>query len=62
LYQRRRRRQRRRYWVRPWIHNRPLFRDYENLMVEIEVETHGDFLNYSGWSQQYFTSDQMAPG
>ena len=46
LYQRRRVRRRRQYWVRPWISRRPLFGAYENLMVELERESHGDFKNY----------------
>ena len=46
LYQRRRVGRRRQYWVRPWISRRPLFGAYENLMVELERESHGDFKNY----------------
>ena len=46
MYQRRRRRRRRQYWVRPWITRRVQFGQYENLMVELEREAQGDFLNY----------------
>ena len=49
LLQRRRRRQQRRqrqYWVRPWIARRLLFGSYENLMVELEREAQGDFINF----------------
>lgn len=43
LYQRRRRRRRRKYWMRPWITRRPIFGDYDNLMAELERESHRDF-------------------
>jgi len=32
--------------MRPCINRRPLFRDYEKLMAEFEVESHEDFHIY----------------
>lgn len=42
----RRRRRARRYWVRPWILRRQLFGHYENLMAELDRESHGDFRGF----------------
>ena len=40
------RRQRRRWWVKPWIRRRVLFGQYHALMMEINRECLGDFVNY----------------
>ena len=40
------RRRRRRWWVRPWIERRVLFGQYDTLMLELERECQGDFVNY----------------
>ena len=40
------RRQRRRWWVKPWIRRRVLFGQYHTLMMEINRECLGDFVNY----------------
>ena len=37
---------RRRYWLKPWVTRRPQFGDFENLMVELETESPGDFVGY----------------
>ena len=39
-------RQRRRWWVWPWIERRMLFGQYHTLMMELERECQGDFVNY----------------
>ena len=39
-------RRRRRWWVRPWLLRRPAYGQFENLMVELEREHHGDFKGY----------------
>ena len=36
----------RRFWVRPWIARRRRFGNYENLLEELERESHADFTNY----------------
>ena len=46
LYQRRIRRRRKQFWVRPWITRRVQYGDYDNLMVELERESQGDFTNF----------------
>lgn len=46
LVLRRRRRRERRFWVRPWILRRQLFGQYETLMAELELESHGDFRGF----------------
>ena len=40
---RRRRRRARRFWIKPWILRRPLYGQYENLMVELVRESRCDF-------------------
>ena len=40
------RRQRRRWWVKPWIRRHVLFGQYHTLMMEINRECQGDFVNY----------------
>ena len=40
------RRQRRRWWVKPWIRRRVLFGQYHTMMMEINRECLGDFVNY----------------
>ena len=39
-------RRRRRWWVRPWLLRRPTYGHFENLMVELEREHHGDFKGF----------------
>jgi len=39
-------RRRRRWWVRPWLLRRPAYGQFENLMVELEREHHGDFKGF----------------
>ena len=39
------RRQRRRWWVKPWIRRRMLFGQYHTLIMEINRECLGDFVN-----------------
>ncbi|XP_041373464.1 uncharacterized protein LOC121386580 [Gigantopelta aegis] len=39
-------RRRRQFWVRPWIARRELFGTYDQLMTELERESHGDFKGY----------------
>jgi hypothetical protein len=46
VYRRRLDRRPRRFWVRPWIERRCFFGQYDTLMMELEREHHGDFLNY----------------
>jgi hypothetical protein len=41
-----RRRRRRQFWVKPWIQRRALFGTYDQLMMELERESHGDFKGY----------------
>ena len=36
-------RRRRRWWIRPWLMRRPLYGQYETLMVELERESPADF-------------------
>jgi hypothetical protein len=43
---RRPQRKQRQYWVSPWIARRLLFEIYENLMVKLEREDQGDFINF----------------
>ena len=46
LIRRRQRRAQRQYWVRPWIERRPILGNYETLMMELERESHGDFVGF----------------
>ena len=40
---RRRRQRRRRWWIKPYLQKRPLFGQYENLMVELYSENREDY-------------------
>ena len=42
----RRQRRRRRWWVRAWLMRRPLYGEYNTLMVELEREHHSDFKKF----------------
>lgn len=39
-------RRQRRWWVRPWLLRRPLYGDYDTLMVELEREHQADFKKF----------------
>ena len=58
-----RRRRRRQYWVKPWIQRRELFGTFEQLMVELEREFHGDFKGYLRMEPAMFHElvDRMTP-
>ena len=43
---RRRQRRRRRWWIKPYLQRRPLFGQYENLMVELYRENREDYQNF----------------
>ena len=43
---RRRQRRRRRWWINPCLQRRPLFGQYENLMVELYRENREDYQNF----------------
>lgn len=47
-------RRRRRWWVRPWLMRRPLYGQYETLMVELMREHHGDFTTFLRMEPQMF--------
>ena len=49
VYRRLIRRRRRQYWLRPWISGRPQLGDYENLMAELERESHALALALQTW-------------
>ena len=50
----RRQRRRRQFWVRPWIQRRPMYGNYENLMLELERESRGDFVNFMRMEPRMF--------
>ena len=39
-------RRRRRWWIKPYLQRRPLFGQYENLMVELYRENREDYQNF----------------
>ena len=43
---RRRQRCRRRWWIKPYLQRRPLFGQYENLMVELYRESREDYKTF----------------
>ena len=43
---RRRQRRRRRWWIKPYLQRRPIFGQYENLMVELYREDREDYQNF----------------
>lgn len=57
-----RRRKRKRWWVRPWILRRPLFGQYEQLMVELENEDIQSFVNFTRFDPETFTELLMRIG
>jgi len=61
--QREERRRRRRFWVRPWISRRARFGNYENLMMELERESRGDFVNFLRMEPRMFREllDRLTP-
>ena len=58
-----RRRRRRQYWVKPWIQRRELLGTFEQLMVELKRESHGDFKGYLLMEPAMFHElvDRMTP-
>ena len=57
-----RRRKRKRWWVRPWILRRPLFGQYEQLMVELENEDVQSFVNFTRFDPETFRELLMRIG